>query len=201
MHIVSLVYLHCHLFAQKYWFPLILTKASWTNGPTDRPHNRPRDRPSYRDARTHLKTYDEGSFHYEDCCFLFLQKNFWICMLHQWRERSREMMIWTCKSKWFYHSYAKRKKQSNHNGNKFGQLIDASFRPIFSTYSTDRRTDQQSYLPVEMQLYISVMFLGLPDDIHEEKSSFLQSKKTHYGPTDRPTDGPTDRRTDGQTLL
>ena len=109
MHIVSLVYLHCHLFAQKYWFPLILTKASWTDGPTDRTHNRPRDRPSYRDARTHLKTYDEGSFHYEDCCFLFLQKKFWICMLHQWRERSREMMIWTCKSKWFYHSYAKRK--------------------------------------------------------------------------------------------
>ena len=61
----------------------------------------------------------------------------------------------------------------------------------------DRRTDKQTYLPVEMQFYISVMFLGLPDDIHEEKPSFLQSKKTHYGPTDEPIDG----WTDGQTLL
>ena len=60
----------------------------------------------------------------------------------------------------------------------------------------DRRTDQQTYLPVEMQFYISVMFLGLPDAIHEEKPSFLQSKKTHYGPTDGPTDGRTDGRTD-----
>ena len=49
---------------------------------------------------------------------------------------------------------------------------------------------QQTNLPVEMQFYISVMFLGLPDDIHEEKSSFLQSKKTHYGRTDGPTDRP-----------
>ena len=35
---------------------------------------------------------------------------------------------------------------------------------------TDRRTDPL----VEMQFYISVIFLGLPDDIHEEKSSFWQ---------------------------
>ena len=35
------------------------------------------------------------------------------------------------------------------------------------------------------------MFLGLPDDIHEEKPSFLQFKKNAL-----PTDGPTDRRTD-----
>ena len=55
------------------------------------------------------------------------------------------------------------------NNNKFGQLTDASFRPIFSTYFEDRRTDQQTYLPEEMQFYISMMFLGLPDDIHEEK--------------------------------
>ena len=59
----------------------------------------------------------------------------------------------------------------------------------------DRRTDQQTYLPVEMQFYISVMFLGLPDDIHEEKPSFLQFKKKRV--TDRPTDG----LTDGQTLI
>merc|ERR1712002_1019632 len=81
-----------------------------------------------------------------------------------------------------------------------GQLIDASFQPIFSTKFEERRMDQQKYLPIEMQFYISVMFLGLPDNIHEEKPSFLLSKKTHYGPTDGPTDGrtdgPTDRRTD-----
>ena len=57
--------------------------------------------------------------------------------------------------------------------------------------------DQQAYLPVEMQFYISVMFLGLPDDIHEEKPSFLQSKKMHYRRSDSRTDG----RTDGRTNL
>ena len=60
----------------------------------------------------------------------------------------------------------------------------------------DRQTDQQTYLPVEMQFYISVKFLGLPDDIHEEKSSFLDFEN-NWLQTDGPTDGPTD----GQTLL
>ena len=46
-----------------------------------------------------------------------------------------------------------------------------------------------------MQFYISVMLLGLPDDIHEEKPSFLQIKKNAL-PTDQRTDGPTDQRTD-----
>ncbi len=53
-----------------------------------------------------------------------------------------------------------------------------------------------------MQFYISVMFLGLPDDLHEEKPTFMQFKKNALrtdGPTDRRTDGPTDRRTDGPT--
>ena len=45
-----------------------------------------------------------------------------------------------------------------------------------------------------MQFYISVMFVGLPDDIHDEKPSFLQFKKKRV--TDPPTDGRTDRRTD-----
>ena len=58
----------------------------------------------------------------------------------------------------------------------------------------DSRTDQQAYLPVEMQFYISVMFLGLPDDIHEEKALFLQFKKNALR-----TDRRTDRRTDGRT--
>ena len=35
-----------------------------------------------------------------------------------------------------------------------------------------------------------MMFLGLPDAIHEEKPLFLQ--KTRDGPTDGRTDGPTD---------
>ncbi len=61
---------------------------------------------------------------------------------------------------------------SRSNKNKFGQLLDASLRIIFFKFE-DRRADQQTYLPVEMQIYISVMFLGLPDDIHEEKPSFL----------------------------
>ena len=43
-----------------------------------------------------------------------------------------------------------------------------------------------------MQFYISVMFLGLPDDIHEEKPSFLEFKKNAL-PTDGPTNGRTDR--------
>ena len=49
-------------------------------------------------------------------------------------------------------------------------------RCVLSTYFfnnfKDRRTDQPNYLPIEMQFYISVMFLGLPDDIQEENPSF-----------------------------
>ena len=56
-------------------------------------------------------------------------------------------------------------------------------------------TDQQTYLPVEMQFYISVMFLELPDDIHEEKH-FLQYRKNALE-INRLTDGPID----GQALL
>ena len=59
----------------------------------------------------------------------------------------------------------------------------------------DGRTDKQTYLLVEMQFYISVMFLGLPDE-HDEKPSFLRLKKTHYGRADRPTDGRTDPLTE-----
>ncbi len=44
-----------------------------------------------------------------------------------------------------------------------------------------------------MPFYISVMLLGLPDDMHEEKPSFLQFKKTHYGRTDGRTDRPSYR--------
>ena len=56
--------------------------------------------------------------------------------------------------------------------------------------------DQQIYLPVEIQFYISVMFLGLLDDIYEEKRSFLDFEN-NWLPTDRRIDG----QTDGQTLL
>ena len=54
----------------------------------------------------------------------------------------------------------------------------------------DRRTDRQADLPVEIQF--SVILLGLPDHVHEEKPSFLQFKKTHYGWTDGRMDRPTD---------
>ena len=60
--------------------------------------------------------------------------------------------------------------------------------------------DGPTDLPVEMQFYISVMFLGLPDDIHEEKPSYLQFKKNALQ-IDGWTNRWTDRPTDGQTLL
>ena len=49
-----------------------------------------------------------------------------------------------------------------------------------------------------MQFYISMMFLGLPDDIHEEKPSFFDFEN-NWLPTDGRTDRPTDRPTDGRT--
>ena len=61
-------------------------------------------------------------------------------------------------------------------------------------------TDQQTYLPIEMQFYISEMFLSLPDNIQEEKPSILNFEN-NWLRTDGPTDRRTDGRTDGQTLL
>ena len=58
----------------------------------------------------------------------------------------------------------------------------------------DRRTDQKAYFPLGMQFYISVMFLGFPDEIHKEKPSFLDFENNWL-----PTDGRTDRPTDGRT--
>ena len=71
---------------------------------------------------------------------------------------------------------------------------------LFSTFDMDRWTDHQAYIPIEMQFYLCVMFLGLPDKIHEEKPSFLDFEN-NWLRTDRRTDGLTDRPTDGQTLL
>ena len=45
-----------------------------------------------------------------------------------------------------------------------------------------------------MQFYISAMFVGFPDEIHEEKPSFLDFENNWLR-----TDGPTDGRTDGRT--
>ena len=60
---------------------------------------------------------------------------------------------------------------------------------LFFTFNMDRRTDQQEYFPIEMQFYISVMYLGPPDKIHEEKPSFFFILKiTGYGLADRRTD-------------
>ena len=49
-----------------------------------------------------------------------------------------------------------------------------------------------------MQFYISAMFVGFPDEIYEEKHSFLDFEN-NWLRTDGPTDGPTDQRTDGRT--
>ena len=59
---------------------------------------------------------------------------------------------------------------------------------LFSTLNMVRRTDQQKCLPIEM--YISLMSLALPDDIHEESPSFLDFENGWL------LDGPTNRRTD-----
>ena len=67
---------------------------------------------------------------------------------------------------------------------------------LFSTFNMDRRTDQQADFPIEMQSFISAMFVGFPDETYEEKPSFLDFENNWL----RTTDGRTDRRTDGQTL-
>ena len=46
-----------------------------------------------------------------------------------------------------------------------------------------------------MQFYLSVMFQGFPDKIHEEKPSFSDFEN-NWLRTDRRTDGPTDGQTD-----
>ena len=62
---------------------------------------------------------------------------------------------------------------------------------LFSTFNTDRQTDQHANFPIEMQFYISVTFLGFPDEIHKEKPS-ISDFENNWLPTDGPTDGLTD---------
>ena len=76
--------------------------------------------------------------------------------------------------------------------NKFDQLVDASFWPFFSTFNMNWRRDQQAYFPIEMQFYISAMFVGFPDEMQEEKPSFLDFENNWLW-----TDGRTYGRTDG----
>ena len=64
-------------------------------------------------------------------------------------------------------------------------------RPFDLFFQHNSKIDGQTNRHTFLQFYISVMFLDLPDDIQEEKPSFLQSKKNSL-----PTDGPTDGRTD-----
>ena len=66
------------------------------------------------------------------------------------------------------------------------------FNLFFSIFHMDRRTDQQTYFPIEMQFYVSVMFLGFPDKIREEKPSFSDFEKENWLRTDRPNEGLTD---------
>ena len=71
-------------------------------------------------------------------------------------------------------------------------------RCVLSTFFRlvqDRQMDLQAYFPIEMQFYISVMFLGFSNEIHEEKPSFLDFEN-NWLRTDGRTDGPTDGRTD-----
>ena len=69
------------------------------------------------------------------------------------------------------------------------------FDLLFPLCNVDRRMDQQAYFPIEIQFYISAMYVGFPDEIHEEKPSFLDFEN-NWLRTDGPTDGPTDGRTD-----
>ena len=52
---------------------------------------------------------------------------------------------------------------------------------------TDRRTIRRTRPHIEMQFYLSVIFLGFPDKIHEEKPSFLDFENNWLR-----TDGRTD---------
>ena len=63
---------------------------------------------------------------------------------------------------------------------------------LFSNLNMERRTDQQTYLPKEIQFNIYMMFLGLPDDIQDQKPSFFNFEN-NWLPTDRRTDRRTDR--------
>ena len=74
---------------------------------------------------------------------------------------------------------------------------------FFSTFNMDRQTDQKAYFPIEMQFYISVMFLGFPDEIHEEQvwstnrcvlPTFFQLNSS-VSKLNQPTDQPTDEQT------
>ena len=53
---------------------------------------------------------------------------------------------------------------------------------LFSTFKMDRRTDQQAYfsISIEMQFYISAMFVGFPDEMHEEKHSFFDFEQALF---------------------
>ena len=70
----------------------------------------------------------------------------------------------------------------------------------FQHGKTDGPTDISSYRDAILQcrIYISVMFLGLPDNIQEEKPS-LVNFENNWLPTDGRMDGRTDRRTNGPT--
>ena len=102
LHEIRLVYLLLQSFARKYWFSLFFTKASPTDGRTDRPTDGRTDMPGYRDARTHLKTTSSSPLEWKfDCCSWGIMKVFdciWqqviiqcefsntYCVLHQARE-------------------------------------------------------------------------------------------------------------------
>ena len=72
----------------------------------------------------------------------------------------------------------KRLKTENENGPSVKKQVWSTNTCVlsifFSTLNMGRRTNQQAYLPIEMHFYPSVMFLGLPDDMHEGKTFIFQ---------------------------
>ena len=64
----------------------------------------------------------------------------------------------------------------------------------FDPFFNFKRGQTEKYLLTEMQFYISVMFLGFPNEIQEGKPSFLDFENNWLR-----TDGRTDRQTDGRT--
>ena len=82
---------------------------------------------------------------------------------------------------------------SQERGSKVWSTNRCVLSTFFFSFNMVRRTDQV-YFPIEMQFYISAMFVGFPDEILKEKLSFLDFENNWLR-----TDGRIDGRTDGQT--
>ena len=82
----------------------------------------------------------------------------------------------TSRVRWNWSSAASFEVERSNEGQRKKQVWSTNrcvLSTFFSTFNMDRRTDQQAYFPIEMQFYISVIFLGFPDKIRKERPSFL----------------------------